>query len=369
MVRGGLLSPNKGAPTMEGAFTERNDGVDYPRNFDEAYKNVSAITDMIDNGDLREDILATIEWAKPINHQKEFDNIIPSQQVAESTYLSTKTILEFNIEVPRGNYVRLADFELVIPVRFRDEDGNRINLGEWIPVNNFWGRFLEGLKIERKQDLKSIVIPRPPRSLASHARSIMQHMANEQLKVIEREMLFIKEPVVGENIHYRLDRQGDHFFVFNHLNKRREKFAQPIVNPPPLTEGQLPVELEYIEGHQIHRDNLLWKNKKYVIPMKLLHNFFAVSSEISTDMLITFNIEQEVKKLFEAVFTREIGDDVQRGRRDKGPPRLQIIFYETPKINYNLYTYSPQKQSIEHMVISQINEKGPVLNPYITKEM
>ena len=255
------------------------------------------------------------------------------------------------------------DFELVLPVRFRDEDGNRINLGEWIPANNFWGRFLEGLKIERKQDLKSIVLPRPSGSLASHARSIMQHMTDEQLKVIEREMLFVKEPVVGENIHYRLDRQGDHFLAFNHLNKRREKFAQPIVNPPPFAEGQLPVELEYVEGHQIHRDNLLWKDKKYVIPMRLLHNFFAVSSEISTDMLITFNIEQEVKKLFEAVFTREIRDDVERGRRDRDPPRLQIIFYETPKINYNLYTYSPQKQSIEHMAMSQIKGKRTGLQP------
>ena len=30
MVRGGLLYSNKGAPTMERAFTERNDEVDYP---------------------------------------------------------------------------------------------------------------------------------------------------------------------------------------------------------------------------------------------------------------------------------------------------------------------------------------------------
>ena len=223
MVRGGLLSSNKGAPTLEGEFSKRNDGVDYPRNFDEAYKIVSAITGMIDNGDLREDAFATIEWKKPINYQNEFDNIIPSQQVAESTYLSTKTILEFNIEVPKGNYVRPADFELVLPVQFRDEDGNRINLGEGIPANNFWRRFLEGFKIEIKQDLKSIVLPRPSGSLASDARKIMQHMTDEKLKVTERKMLFVKEPVVGENIHYRLDRQGDHFLAFDHLNKGREK--------------------------------------------------------------------------------------------------------------------------------------------------
>ena len=189
---------------------------------------------MKDNGDLREDVLATIEWAKPINYQNEFGNIVPSQQVAESTYLSTKTILEFNIKVPRGHYVRPADFELVLPVCFKDEDGNRINLGEWMLANNFWGRFFEGFKIKRKQDLKSIVLPRPSGILASHARSRMQHMTDKQLKVVERVMLFVKEPVVGENIHYRLDRQGNYFLAFDHLNKRRKKFAQPIVNRPPL---------------------------------------------------------------------------------------------------------------------------------------
>ena len=70
-----------------------------------------------------------------------------------------------------------------------------------------------------------------------------------------------------------------------------------------------------------------------------------------------------MKKLFEAVFTREIGDDVERSRRDRDSPRLQTIFYETPKINYNLYTYSPQNQSIEHIAMSQIKGKRTVLQP------
>ena len=39
MIRRGLLTSNKGAPTIEVAFTERNDVADYPRNFDEAYRN------------------------------------------------------------------------------------------------------------------------------------------------------------------------------------------------------------------------------------------------------------------------------------------------------------------------------------------
>ena len=91
--------------------------------------------------------------------------------------------------------------------------------------------------------------------------------------------------------------------------------------------------------------------------MRLFHNFFAVSSEISMDMLITFHIEQEVKNFSEAVFTCEIGDDAERGRRDRNPPRLQTIFSETLKISYNLYTYSPQKESTENIAMTQIKGK------------
>ena len=90
MVRGGLLSSNKSATAMEGAFTKRNDRTDYPRNFDEAYNNVSATIEMIDHGELREDVLSTIEWAKLISFQNYYDRIVPNHQVAESTYLSSK---------------------------------------------------------------------------------------------------------------------------------------------------------------------------------------------------------------------------------------------------------------------------------------
>ena len=88
--------------------------------------------------------------AKPINFQNDYDSIVPNHQVAESTYLSSKTNLEFVISVLRCHYVKPSDFELVLPVRFQDEDNDRINLGQWIQVNNSWGRFLEAITIVRK---------------------------------------------------------------------------------------------------------------------------------------------------------------------------------------------------------------------------
>ena len=93
MIRGSTISSYKGAPAREGAFTERNDGLDFPRRFDEAYKNMEALNEMLDKGEVGEDVLNSIEWVKPINFQNKHDAIVPTKQIAESTYLSSGTVL------------------------------------------------------------------------------------------------------------------------------------------------------------------------------------------------------------------------------------------------------------------------------------
>ena len=252
--------------------------------------------------------------------------------------------------MPRCHYVKPSDFELVLPVRFKDEDNDRINLGQWIPVNNFWGQFLEAMTIVRKQDLKAIVQPRHLGSLAYHAQSIMQHMTDKQLQVIERDMLFVKEPGTDPNLHYRIN-QPNAFGNYEHIVGRRQKFSRP-------NNGD---QLVFNEANPIHCDNVLWRDNKYVIPMRVLHSFYAISSEISTDLVITFNLEQDVKKKLEAVFRPD--EENERNRIDRNPPQLQTIFFETPKINYSLCTYTSQKQTIEHMTMSQIKGKRTGVQP------
>ena len=69
-----------------------------------------------------------IEWTKPLNFQESYEKIIPVRQIAESSYLSSGTALKFNIIVLRREYIRPADFELVLPVRFQGPNREKINL-------------------------------------------------------------------------------------------------------------------------------------------------------------------------------------------------------------------------------------------------
>ena len=130
-------------------------------------------------------------------------------------------------------------------------------------------------------------------------------MTTKQLEVIERDLLFVKDPVVGTDIYYRFG-QEEFFAQYNHFERRRNKFAQPIGD-----------QFEFTPVVEIHRDNLIWRDNKYVIPVRLLNPFFAVASQISADLTIRFNIEKDVKKLFEN--TMRIEDQAVREDVDRNP--------------------------------------------------
>ena len=121
MVMGNTLSSNKSVLANEGAFTERGSSLNYPRNYHETYKNMQTVTDLFDNGVVEEVVLDTLEWAKPRIIWK--NNTF--RQRADSSYLSSGIVLEFNIIFPGGQYTGTADLELVLPVRLQDPNGKK----------------------------------------------------------------------------------------------------------------------------------------------------------------------------------------------------------------------------------------------------
>ena len=54
------------------------------------------------------------------------------------------------------------------------------------------------------------------------------------------------------------------------------------------------------------------------------------------DLIIKFSIEQDTKKLFEAIVA-DVGEEA-----DRRPELMKAVFYELPKIMYNTYTFPPK---------------------------
>lgn len=307
MVRGNALTSNKEAPANETSFTKRNEVTDHPRNYVEAYKNMEVINEMVDLGIVWEDVLTSMPQVRSISFQNEYHQITLGKQIAKSTYISSGTIPEFNIIIPKGLYTVPTDFELVLPVRFKDENGNKFNLGQWLLVNNCFGHLIENISVYRKEEQEPMLQPGSSGSVARYSQDMLRHMTEKQLQFIEMDLFYTKTPVVGPDAHYRYN-QIDVFNQYEHLVNSRNKFAHVIAD-----------QHFYNPVNNIDRDNLIWRDNKYLILMRLLSRFFAIASQVSVDMTIRFNIEQDVKKLFENIHRR--------------PPALKAIFYEVPKIN------------------------------------
>ena len=88
----------------------------------------------------------------------------------------------------------------MFPVEFVYRNGNKIHIGNWIPVNNFFGHRIESIAVLRKDDQGKMLPNLPSSSVARYSQSISQHMSKEQLKFLEKDVLLFKTPVTRENI-------------------------------------------------------------------------------------------------------------------------------------------------------------------------
>ena len=118
-------------------------------------------------------------------------------------------------------------------------------------------------------------------------------MSADQLRIIERLVLFNKTAVTGLDVHHRLN-ADDPFSPYQHLESRRNKVAH-------VLDG----EKNYLLDRVIQRNNLIWRDNKYVIPMTLLAPLFSVNSEICMDLIIKFNTEQDTKTYLKLLLLME----------------------------------------------------------------
>ena len=89
--------------------------------------------------------------------------------------------------------------------------------------------------------------------------------------------------------------------------------------------------------------------------MRLLSDFFNINTEVRADLAIKFNLEQDVKRLFECILPN---DPVL----NYNPARMKPIFFEARKILYNTYIFTPRQQ--QNFVMKRIKGKRTGVQPF-----
>ena len=198
-------------------------------------------------------------------------------------------------------------------------------------------------------------------------RKILKDVLKEQLKFLEKDLLFDATEIVGVQEVDHADNPGyyfpnlavdpdpaapggrvadEKFTRYRFLEERRNKFAM-------LNKGN---NRFYADGVAIHPDNSIWQDVRYVIPMRLLNDFFNINTEVRADLVIKFNLEQDVKRLFECMLPN---DPVL----NNNPTKIKPIFFEVPKILYNTYVFTPRQQHIHNFVMKRIRRKRTGVQP------
>ena len=144
---------------------------------------------MVLNGNSQEDLLDAYLELKPLTFQDIFASIVKTIHPAESTYSNTGfllefnlkstysntgSLLEFNLEPQKGTYTVPENMVLMLPVQFQNiTTENFINIERFLPVNDFFGHFIESVSIYKKDDLTRIAPPLPSGSVGRYMSTIL----------------------------------------------------------------------------------------------------------------------------------------------------------------------------------------------------
>ena len=60
-------------------------------------------------------------------------------------------------------------------------------------------------------------------------------------------------------------------------------------------------EYQAAYARDVNIDDLIWRNDKYIIPLRLLHHFFAVPLEMDVSLNLKFDLETNMSKCFEFI--------------------------------------------------------------------
>ena len=106
----------------------------------------------------------------------------------------------------------------------------------------------------------------------------------------------------------------------------------------------------------VNTENLIWRNNKYVVPLRPLYHFFAVPVVMDVSLNLKFDLETNLSKLSE--FIGNVANGHEREDIDTAAPDIQVTFFETPIIKYFPYEHTPAKAARKAFTLSQMYRTG-----------
>ena len=124
------------------------------------------------------------------------EKIMIIEQPADTTYSEKKT-LDFELILGNNHYTNLKSLHICFSIRFRKLTNSAQNLDANIyPVNNFFAHWIREIDIMKYGTDESLIPTTTPKEIYRYSNSMLKHLPKNTLKVIEKDLLYSKKPVI-----------------------------------------------------------------------------------------------------------------------------------------------------------------------------
>ena len=183
--------------------------------------------------------------------------------------------MEFTINLKKNQYTNFSNMLLSLPIKIEKRSNTANNTdGDLITVNNLFMHWIREINVKTYGDDIAALPLNNVLEIHRYSDSMLKHLPKDSIKTFEKELLYSKTPVI----------------VKNSTNDRREISY--------TTEADR--SDENIAERIAKFYDLLGTNNVYRIPLTFLVNLGFVNFPSKFDTKFTFDLKQNLSKLFES---------------------------------------------------------------------
>ena len=216
-----------------------------------------------------------------ISYQGQIDWIETRCSYAASTYTDMQ-MLELNIELTPNHYINFSNMVLCLPITFRKRT-NKANpiAATMIPVNNFFAHWIKDVTVKRFRDDIAVLPINTTLDIYRYSESMLKYLPDDVLVTFQKDLLYSKNKVIIK---------GN---ATNTLNDRRNHIAAAANDSE---------KVDNIDNRiaKFNENSALSKIKVFRIPLRYLVDLGIVNLPTAFDVKLIFNLEQNLRKLFES---------------------------------------------------------------------
>ena len=216
------------------------------------------------------------------------EDIDTREKIARPSY-SVMEQLDFQIQLTDNYYINPNSIHICFPITIKKKSSTALDIdADMIPVNNFFAHFVNEISITNCGSDKELIPTFSAYETYQYADSMLKHLSEKALKIIEKTHLYSKKPVYYTDV--SIDRRihnGDGIattgLTADQITTLKKNYAKD------LNLDDRIAKFKNIKNEHVYR-----------IPLRYFTDLGKINFPAKIDYRVKLHLEKEGKKLFES---------------------------------------------------------------------